>query len=216
MSFTQDRELLNEYKKLRKSLYGIDPRFIGFRIFADEAAEDYEDPDDQMLILHDGKQCYGGACLRISTPQKPVILDLEEDIMPLPGKFYFSLKENLSGMELNKYAYAEFNRIVIDPRLRKGEATRRIFHEVLERCLSHRVRYMFGIGDKVRIRLYRQIYNNLGMECKIRDEITIPMREEYEGVQMLLLGGDMKSFYTKPKDPEASSLLEPSSNFEFY
>lgn len=190
--FTRDGELIAEYARLRQRLYKIDRRFVGFRIFNDAGAENYEDPDDQMLILHDGQRCLGGACLRVSTPERPVILDLEQDILPPPGKFYFSLREHFPEMELDRHAYAEFNRIVIDPCLRKGEATRRIFQSVLERCVQLRVRYMFGIGDKVRTRLYRQIYRNLGFESHIRDDVNIPMREEYEGTRMHLLWGDMK------------------------
>lgn len=215
MRFTRDKGLIAAYKELRRRLYKNDPRLVGFRIFNDDDAENYEDdPDDQVLILHDGRQCYGGACLRISTPRHPVILDLEQDILPHPGTFYFSLKEHLSDMDLDTYSYCEFNRIILDPRLRKGEATRRMFQAVLERCLQYHVRYMFGIGDKVRIRLYRQIYTNMGMDCHIRHDIDIPMRKEYEGMKMQLLGGDMKKL-AAAANPGDASLLVPLDDFPF-
>ena len=140
MRFTRDSRLITQYKQLRKRLYGIDRRFVGFREFADTAAENYEDPDDQMLILHDDHHVYGGACLRISTPQHPIILNSEQDIMPPPGKFYFSLREHLPEMELGRYAYSEFVRIVIDPRLRKGLALKELYRAALERCVQYRVR----------------------------------------------------------------------------
>lgn len=193
MRFTRNKKLIADYARLRKRLYASDPRFVGFRIFNDAGAEDYADPNDQMLILHDGRRCLGGACLRISTPEDPVILDLEQDILPSAGKFYFSLRENLPDLELHRHAYAEFNRIVLDPSLRKGEATRRIFQAVLERCIQFRVRYMFGIGDKVRTRLYRQVYHSIGLDSRIRDDVNIPIRREYEGKKMYLLAGDCAS-----------------------
>ena len=56
MRFTRDQDLIAEYRQLRMRLYGIDRRFVGFREFSDTAAENYEDPDDQMLILHDESQ----------------------------------------------------------------------------------------------------------------------------------------------------------------
>jgi hypothetical protein len=216
MSFTRNRELIAKYKDLREALYGIDPRFVGFRIFNQMGAENYEDPDDQMLILHDGKNCYGGACLRISTPQRQVILDMENDILPPSGKYYFSLRERLPELKLEQYAYAEFNRIVLDPRLRKGTALKRIFQAVLERCIDHRVRYIFSISDMSRGRLYRQIYANAGMDCTIRKDVHIPMRNEYEDIKMYMLYGDMKPFHAVPSDPEAANLLQPSNDFEFY
>jgi hypothetical protein len=216
MKFTRDRHLITQYRELREKLYGIDPRFVGFRIFNQLGAEFYEDPDDQMLIIYDGDRCYGGACLRISTPKHPVILDLEQDIMPPSGKFYFSLREHMPEQELTHYAYAEFNRIVLDPCLRRGEATRGMFQAVLNRCLDYRVRYLFGIGDKVRTRLYRQIYRNMGLQPSIREDVDIPMREEYEGLKMYLLWADLKDLHTAAKNVGTSGLLEPPSKFEFY
>lgn len=214
MRFTRNPDLIAQYKLLRKALYPSDPRFKGFRYFTQIGAEEYEDPDHQMLILYNGNRCYGGACLRISTPQRPIVLDLENDILPEKEKYFFSLKERFPGMQLDQYAYAEFNRIVLHPGLRTGEATRRMFHAVLERCIDYRVRYLFGIGDRVRIRLYRQIYTNAGMECKIRSDVDIPLRQEYEGMKMQLLCGDMKRFHAVESDPEATSLIQPLNNFE--
>ncbi|MGO9108335.1 MAG: hypothetical protein ACLP9L_03800 [Thermoguttaceae bacterium] len=215
MRFTRDQDLIGQYRQLRQRLYGIDRRFIGFREFTNTAAENYEDPDDQMLILHDENHVYGGACLRISTPRHPIILNSEQDIMPPPGKFYFSLREQLPKMELDKYAYSEFVRIVIDPRLRKGVAVRELYRAALERCLDYRVRYMFGIADKIRTRLYRQIYRNAGMEGSTIS-MNIPMREEYEGVEMDLIYVDMKKRYATLGDQDAACLLEPLDDFAFY
>ncbi len=216
IQFTRNKNLIEQYKLLRKELYESDPRFVGFRIFKEAHAEDYEDYDDQMVILSDGNRCYGGACLRISTQEKYVTLDLENDIAPSNGKSYFSLQEHFPEMELGKYSYAEFNRIVIHPSLRKGEATRRIFQAVLNRCLDYRVRYMFGIGDCVRIRLYRQIYHHMGLDAHICNNVDIPVSDEYEGLKMLLLAGDMKNFYVTKNDPEATCLTKPISNYKFY
>jgi hypothetical protein len=215
MRFTRNQELIAQYKHLRKQLYSIDPRFVGFRIFNEIHAEDYEDQDDQMLILYNGDQCYGGACLRISTPTKPVILDLENDILPAQGKDSFSLKDSCQEMELNHYSYAEFNRIVLHPALRKGVATKNIFQAVLNRCLEYRIRYMFGIGDKTRTRLYRQVYKGLGLDSHICDNVDIPLKEEYEGIKMYLLAADLKKFYATPDINDTDILLNPITTYKF-
>lgn len=214
LTFTRDRYLISQYKRLRKSMYEIDPRFVGFRFFNDAHAEYYEDPDDQMLIVqHDG-EVMGGGCLRISTPQRPIMLDLENDILPEPGKFYFSLRDRFPELELHRYAFAEFNRIVLHPSLRKGHVTRQMFKLVLQRCIEYRVRYMFATSDRVRTRLYKQIYHDAG-EGGVRKDVDIAMRDEYEGVKMYLMIGDMKMHHITPRDPEAEALLSPSSAFEF-
>ena len=85
-------------------------------------------PTIRCLFMHDDNRVYGGACLRISTPQHPIILNSEQDILPPAGKFYFSLREHLPEMELDKYAYSEFVRIVIDPCLRKGVAIKELYY----------------------------------------------------------------------------------------
>lgn len=215
MKFTRNEELIKKYKQLRRELYGIDRRFIGFREFSDTEAENYHDPDDQMLIIHDNdNNVYGGACLRVSTPQYPVILDMENDILPENGNYYFSLKERFPEMELGSYAYSEFNRMVLHPALRTGEETRRIFQAVLDRCIDYRVRYIFSMGDKVRIRLYRQIYYNFGLP-ETPNNTNIPMRPEYEGYKMYMICWDTKLFHTVAYDPDAASLLQPFNDFEF-
>ncbi len=168
-----------------------------------------------MVLLHNGTTCFGGACLRISTPQHPVMLDLENDILPASGKYYFTIKDRFPEMELNKYAYAEATRITLPQNLRTKEAMRDIFQAMLDRCIEYRVRYLFGLGDKIRVRTYRQLFNSIGLPGYIDPKVDIPMRPEYEGKKMYLLYGDMKHFHAVESDPEASILLQPLSNFEF-
>lgn len=214
--FTRNHQLIAEYKELRERLYKIDPRFVGFRIFTDNDAENYEnDPDDQMLILHDNNRVYGGACLRISTPQHPVILDLEKDIIDQSGKGYFSLKDHIPHLELDRYSYTEFNRIVLDPELRGREITREMFKCVLDRCIEYKVRYMFGIGDAIRTRLYMQIYAGFNLIGHRYKDIDILMRPEYENIKMHLISGDMRGFHYSDNDPEAKTLLSPRDDFKF-
>lgn len=215
-SVTRNPALIDQYKLLRRKLYNIDERFIGFRIFNSIGAEEYEDPDNQMILLRNGNRCYGGLCLRISTPKRPVVLDLENDILPIPGEYYFSLRERLPEMELGKYAYAECSRMALHPALRTKEATRRVLRAVLEQCKKQRVRYLFGIGNSTRLRFYKQIWATLGQPGYIAENIDIPMRPEYEGIKMHLLCGDMRHFHVTPDDPDANSLLSPIITYDVY
>ena len=216
MHFTRDKELIAEYKNLRKQLYGIDPHFVGFRALTDDYIENCEDDDNQMLIIHDGKRVYGGASLRISTPKKPVMLYLEQDVAPPKGKFYFSLREDMPELELDKYACAEFDELVLHPSIRNGDHIKAVCQAVLDRCIDHRVRYMFGSGDKVRSRLYIRVYRSLSLKADIHKGLDIPLRPEHENIKRYVLFGDMKNFHAVPSDPDATSLLQPIEEYEFY
>ena len=213
MRFTRNKELIAEYKYLRKRLYGIDRRFIGFREFTPRQPRITRIPTTRCSFSMRVTGSVAGL-VRISTPKHPVILDLEQDILPSGGEYYFSLPRHLPELGLDKYAYAEFNRIVLHPALRKGEAARRMFQAVLDRCIRYRVRDLFGIGDKVRTRLYKQIYNRFGLPA-IPNGVDIPMREQYEGVKMYLIYGDMKRFHAAPSDPDAAGLLQPCEDYQF-
>jgi hypothetical protein len=215
MRFTRDQTLISDYKKLRERLYKIDPRFVGFRMFGEHEVENYDRPDDQMLILHDERHCYGAVCIHISTPEHPIILDLEKDILPPPGEQRFSLRRSFPAMELDRYAYAELSHMLLDPSLRKGNAVRHIIRCALERFIEYRVRYMFTFSDALRTRFYKQVYKGLDVECIIDKNLDIPMRPEYEGHKMYLIHADMKKFHITPHDPDASALLSPRSDFQF-
>jgi hypothetical protein len=213
MRFTRNKGLLQQLKTLRESLYGIDERFVGFRIFQDdETSEPEEDAADQIVVVHDDAgKVYGGACLRVATPEHPIMMCSELDVLPAEGKFYYSFREDLPHLELDKYAYAEAVRFVIEPSLRTGVVGQAMRLMIAERCIKHRIRYVFCVGDRGRARFYKQVCRTYG-EGHFWD---IAMREEFEGVAMQLICGDCRPFWQTPEDPEAMSLLSPNIHFEF-
>jgi hypothetical protein len=68
---------------------------------------------------------------------------------------------------------------------------------------------MFGMVDKVRVRLYRKIYINLNVDGGIHNGIDIPMRPGYENKKMYIVYGDIKNFHIVLSDSDATSLLIP-------
>ncbi len=211
LGFTHDRSMLRKYRDFREALYEKDSRFVGFRIVGDDESGDGDDPDDQMLILERDGECYGGLCLRVSTPQRRVVLHLEHDILPSSGKERFFLHEQFPEYELDKCAYAELGRTVIHPSLRSPALLKRIFKEAMERCMSYRVSYLFGMGDRARTRIYKQIHSNFGVHVTIPENFDIPMREEFEGVKMYLLCGDMKHLVSATSNAAAQTPAKPES-----
>lgn len=216
VSLTRDPSLVAQYKALQKKLRKVDERFVGFRIPSAALQDDYEDPNDQFLLLNDGINVQGGISMRVSTPKNPVILNLEQEI-PLPdGKFFFSLRESLPEMELNRYAHAEFDDLVLHPSFRTKENLKMILQAGLEYCIDYRIRYMFSVADMVRARLYSHIYSSFNIEYKVLDAIDIPVCPEHESRKRYILYADTRNFHTVPSDPEASNLLNPIENYIFY
>ncbi len=162
-----------------------------------------------MLILHDQKRVYGGAYVRISTPNHPLVLGIEQDILPPPGKLYFSLREQFPELALGKYAYAELGGFLLHPSMRTSSIIRQMMFSALAHCLDCQVRYFFILSDRARTRLYRQVYSAAGVNCTLCDKLDIPMRPEYEGLKMYLLLGDTKPENAALGDPDAAGLLEP-------
>lgn len=216
VSLTRDPILIAQYKSLQRKLRKVDERFIGFRIPSTALRDDYEDDNDQFLLLHDGLNVQGGISMRVSTPKNPVILNLEQEIPLSKSQFFFSLKDNLPEFELNRYAYAEFDDLTIHPSFRTKEYLIMIFQALLEHCIDYRIRYMFGIADKIRARLYIQLYKSLNLDGQIYEGIDIPVCREHEHRKRYLLYADTKNFHSVPSDPEAKNLLNPIENYAFY
>lgn len=207
-SFTRDKLLLSKYKELKETLSAKDRRLIGFRELNEALPLIPSDSNDLMLIIHNENTVYGGACLRISTPDYPVILNLEQDILPTPGKFYFSIKESCPHLALDRYAYSEFDEIILHPSLRGGKYVRMIFKMMLEYCAKEEVRYMFAVSDNVRARLYSQVWNSLGINISVADCIDIPLKPEHENLKRRLLYGDMIKFFSSETTISGQPIVE--------
>ena len=103
---TKKREHVGQFTVLLRDLYNSDPRMVGFRDDPKSDEKRYSDPDNHVLLIFHDNRVIGGACLRISTPEYPVSLALENDILPQPGQPFFSLRNQFPSLTLEQYAYA--------------------------------------------------------------------------------------------------------------
>ena len=190
--FTSNPYFINKYIELRKSLYRQDKKFLGFRIFDYAEAEDYFTDDSKMLIVLNNDTCVGGARLTLSTKKNRIILPLEKDIQPPPGKKTFSLLKKFPEMKLQSHSYGEFNRIVLLPKYRAGIYSEQMFQCILQESLNLGLDYLFGIGDAIRARRYKQIYSKLGYKVNIYSDIEVPNKIEYEGLKMYLMSMQLR------------------------
>lgn len=184
--FTRDKKLLKQYVELRQYLYKHDPFFKGFRFFDYLEEEDYNKPQIQtLLILHENR-CVGGGCLTVSTPQARILLSLEEDLGSSAEKGSF-LQKTFPELQLEQEKYCEFGRIAVHPDYRRGDCTKTMFCHVVREARAQSVRYMFGMGDALRLRLYKKIcMNEFGMKSTTYSNIKLPEKSDYEGVRMYI------------------------------
>ena len=187
--FTKDTMLIEQYSKLRSELYEKDNKFKGFRIFSHLEQEIYNDPNIDMLVAMDKNQCIGGAQLTICKTDAEILLPLEQDII-VNNQTKF-LKNNFPAMNLNHCNYGEFNRIVLRPEYRSGYYVKQIFGKILEKSLEYNVKYLFGMGDIVRARLYRRLYKAFNLDVVIYNDIQVPNKLDYEGLRMYLMSMDI-------------------------
>lgn len=206
-SFTSDLNLINDYWEIRRKLYYADTRSVGFRIFTDGFISDSFLRESDVLVVRRGNECLGGACLTISYPEAPTILPLESDIIPAPGDKIYSLRTHFPQYDLENEAYGEFSRMAVVPGFRDRTYSKEIFRNIIQRSLDSNMRYIFGMADERRARLYKQISKFLGFTMYIHSNISLPAKSDYENVQMYIISSDLHV-----RDEKASWYVPNSNN----
>lgn len=185
--FTDDKVWLEKYSVLRRSLYEADPKFKGFRDFSYSGYEDYKEPGSAMLVGKSGKRCAGGGRLTICSPGSGILLPLERDVVPPPGKEFYRLKDQFPELNLEQVKYCEFNRIVINPFYRYSDCMEQLFRHIFYAAKLQGVKYLFGFGDFARGRVYRTLVYKIFKIKGIFLDSDVPIKEDYEGVKMRLM-----------------------------
>lgn len=208
--FTSDLNLVNDYWAIRRKLYYADNRSVGFRIFSDGFISDSFLRESDVLVVRKGNECLGGACLTISYPEAPTILPLESDIIPAPGDKIYSLKTHFPQYDLENEAYGEFSRMAVVPGFRDRTYSKEIFRSIIQRSLDSNMRYIFGMADERRARLYKQISKFLGFTMYIHSNISLPAKSDYENVQMYIISSDLHV-----RDEKASWYVPNQNNCKY-
>lgn len=172
--FSTDPALLHQYYHLRTRMF---ISVWGLKDF--DAAEDFYDPISDILIARQGKLCVGGARLTFSYPGKRVVMPMEA-----AG---FQLSELLPELDLEHRSYGECSRMAVLPEFRTKEMAFQLRYQLIKQCLRRNADYAFWIAPLPQARNYRQTCVNLGLGCSIRTDVTVPDREEYEGIKMYLV-----------------------------
>lgn len=185
--FTKDQTLINQYIALRKNLSRIDNKLKGFRYFSHYEKEDYGNPDKQILLIFKKSRCVGGGCFTVSTPCHRVLLPIDEEFVLKENEGSF-LQKAFPELHLEKESYCELSRIVLHTDFRDGKYIRRMFSRFIDLAGKHSCKYIFGMGDAVRLRNNKNIFSRgFGMNSKIFFDIKLPQKEDFEGKKMHIM-----------------------------
>ncbi len=191
---TKKREYLDQFKILLRELYTSDSRMKGFCEDPDTDNSHYSDPDNHVVLAIKGERVIGGICIRISTPEYPIRLDMEDDILPLVGKESFSIQDLFPQLDLANYAYAECNRIVLHPDFRDGDLLDDLVASLVGLCDRYHVRHLFAISDLVRLRSYRKAIRKVGEDAHICSNLNLSMRQDFDGLKIQMIYGEFSAF----------------------
>lgn len=171
--FTRDLGLLHQYYQLREqmfiSVWGL-KHFYGGK-------DKYDDISD-ILIARSGNLCVGGGRLTYSSPKNPIDTPIEYGD--------FRLQKLFPELDLGSKIYAECTRLALLPEYRTKEISFEIYRRIVQYHLRIKASYGFWVAPLPLARTYRQNCINLGFPCKIRLDIEIPDKEDYQGIKMCI------------------------------
>lgn len=193
---TRDAGYLHQYFRLREemfiSVWGLD-HFCGKK-------DEYDDESD-IMVARIGNNVIGGCRLTFSTLGGNKHLPME--------KQDFILEDQFSELSLHELKYAEISRMAILPDYQNSVVMLELSRQLLKRGAEKKARFAFTLAPAPLARNYRKAANLFGLNWKIRNDIAIPDREEYEGIKMVISTLDLAPVYRpmpKPKEQVQESI----------
>ncbi len=195
---TRDPALLHQYYRLREEMFinvwGL-KRFSGHQ-------DDYDDKSD-IMIARIGKHCIGGCRLTFKEPGTNEHLPMEKDD--------FLLSQEMSQLPLDSVRYVEISRLAILPDFQNSVVMLELSRELLKRGAEKKARYAFTLAPVPLARNYRKAASQFGLNWNMLNNVSIPKRDEYEGIKMVLSMLDLAPVYrnktSKKQQDSANSLV---------
>ena len=179
---TRDPGLLHQYYMLREQMF---ISVWGLENF-DGKKDDYDDVSD-IMVARIGNQVIGGCRLTFSHPASPRRL-------PMEGAD-FQLAHALPELPLEDVIHVEISRMAILPDFQNSLAMLEISRQLLKRGADKHARFAFTLAPVPLARNYRRAAHLFGLNWEIRNDVFVPDREEYEGIQMVLSMLDLAPVY---------------------
>lgn len=135
-----------------------------------------------VFIIREGHKIIGGAKLFIS--------DSIQTKLPMESTEFSTVSILPQGC--NIHTRAEIGRLVIDPDYRGGEIIYSIISTITKHAIHQGCSHLFVLAPPINAVLYRRVCTALGMPTRIRKDITVPVKPEYQGLGLRLLSCDLR------------------------
>lgn len=194
--FTTNKKYLRQYYRLRKMIYEID---LGIPL---SSFSDSFDSISHTLVVRLKEKCVGGCRLTVCEAGSNRLLPSESE--------EFRLKNLAPELELDKYSYAEYSRLILLPDYRDGKVSEKIYKQLNRKARQLGVRYVFVIAQKSHARLYISSYRRLGYKVKMLSNVNIPknINDRYNGVAECIIMMDMSSRYQTAVAAQPEAVVE--------
>lgn len=186
-AFTKDISHIEEYCRLRKTLYTDDKKFRGFRFF-DYRVDETKccmSENSHLMLVFDQKEVIGGACMTVSHRDAKLLLPLEYDIRTDYPEFRIS--DAFPDLELDGLLYGEASSLVLHPDFRKEGVMDDLFAALRVFCNQERIVYVFILANLVRARMYQQSSRMVDVPFFVNRSFDVPQKSDYEDEKMYLM-----------------------------
>ena len=187
IKFTQDQAYLRQYYNLRERMYTSVWGLQGFN-----GQEDEFDQKSHILVAVKDGRVVGGARISVRTPQAPNLLPME--------KREVSLEHQIADLNLPQCRYGEYSRLALLPEYRGGGCTLAMYKALNRKSISLNLKFAFALSPLTQARSYRKIYQALGFNYTILEDVVIPENPEYEGIKMCLSVLDLSRYCSDSVD----------------
>lgn len=170
----QKRQLwLNQYYDIRQQCFRKE---LGLSAF--DGAEDINDRTGYILLAIEAGCCVGGARLNSSSWANPARLPLEQDGFNLMASFPALVEPGVS--------YCQWTRLAVREECRSVEVINQMAAEMVNFSVAMGHTYSFNVTGSHRARFYRRLHTALGFNCEIREDIGLPVPDNFQHLEHLL------------------------------
>ncbi len=122
------------------------------------------------------------------------------------------MRETFPELPVDEVMSCEVSRLAILPEYQNSVVMMEIIRMLIKRASERKVRYAFNMAPTMLARNYRKVLGLFGLTWEIRKDITIPDREEFEGIKMVYSVLDLAPAYReKTKKPQQVSFPETAA-----
>ncbi|MCE2926347.1 MAG: GNAT family N-acetyltransferase [Rickettsiales bacterium] len=178
---TRDPGLLHQYFRLREQMF---ISVWGLKHFS--GGHDAYDDSSDIMVARVGNHVIGGCRLTFAN-NRGLLLPMEQND--------FILEDMFSELSLHKVKYAEISRMAILPEYQNSIVLLELSRQLMKCAANQKARYAFTMSPVPLARNYRKAASLFGINWKIRNDIHVDDREEFEGIKMVLSMVDLAPVY---------------------